>query len=96
MKAGDIVKAKCKCGQLDEYPLREYSNGTLHAMGKCLKCGLTSAKAQMDLKVDLEQFKHLINKARFEMQRMVDDLTRDEAVAMLERLAMEFRREEKW
>lgn len=94
MKAGDMVRGRCKCGNITEYPLQQFADGTLHAFGKCPGCGLKNYKTQIDLPVDVEVFGHLINKVRFSLSRMVDMGERDEAVAMLERVAADFRREE--
>lgn len=85
-KPGEIVRAHCKCGVESDYTIRVFSNGTRHAWGTCPACGKTNAKQQR-LPPSLEDLKHRIMGMEAAIRAMPPGVTRDEAVAMVERMA---------
>lgn len=90
---GVTVKAWCKCGQECDCVIRTFSNGTKHAWGTCPKCGLTNAKQQR-LGGNLDDLHHRLLGVKALILGIKATVDRDEAVAMLERLAEELERTE--
>ena len=84
---GKTVKAWCKCGSEVECELKTFSNGTKHAYGTCLKCGLTNYKQQR-LPGDLEDIKHALLGVYAKINA-ISGLDRDEAICMVERMVDE-------
>lgn len=94
-KSGDPVKGYCKCGSEVDCTIKVYSNATTHAHGKCPACGKTGAFQQRGNR-SMEDFKHQLMSVRSSILHFEKNDDKDEAVAMLERLADDLRRECKW
>lgn len=86
MKAGDAIAGVCRCGTSVACKLRAYKNGTLHAYGACPSCQWSGPHRKP---LTLETFKFKLQGIGKDITQMKPSLDRDEAVAMLERLADE-------
>lgn len=84
-KVGERVKAWCCDKELD-CEIKIFSNGTRHAWGTCPICGKTNAKKQ-NLSPSLEELKHRIMWIESMFKAMPPSTDKEEAVAMVERLA---------
>src|SRR5690348_5239744 len=93
MKEGDPIKGWCKCGAEVPCKVRIYSNGTIHAQGRCQQCGHSGTFQQRN-PTDMDTYRHKLMGIRSAVLGFRSNHDRDEAVAMLERLADELRRED--
>lgn len=84
-KPGQTIKAWCCDKELD-CELKIFSNGTRHAWGYCPICKKTNAKAQR-LPPTLEDLKHRLMNIYNSVKAMPNNLDKEEAIAMIERLA---------
>lgn len=84
-KAGQRIKAWCCDKELD-CELKIFSNGTRHAWGTCPICKKTNAKAQR-LPPSLDDLNHRLKSVYAAINAMPNGLDKEEAVAMVERLA---------
>lgn len=84
-KPGQRVKAWC-CDVEIDCELKIFSNGTKHAWGTCPNCGKTNYKPRR-LPPSLEDLKHRLYGLYALINAMPKDLDKEEAVAMVERLA---------
>lgn len=92
LKEGDRVNGHCKCGQVVLCTMKKFSNGTLHALGECSKCGLKGYK-QLRMGMGLEELKHKLMGLRSNVLGIPKGANRDEAVAMIERTVEELSKE---
>lgn len=84
-KSGERIKAWCCDKELD-CELKIFSNGTRHAWGTCPICKKTNAKPQR-LPPSLDVLKHKLMGIYSSIAAMPANADKDEAVAMVERLA---------